>query len=256
MKTYSRPSDQPIRAIGYGRVSTDEQAESGAGLDAQRAAIEAETTRREWELVAYIEDRGYSAKSLDRPGIQSVLDHLRDHKADVLLVSKLDRLSRSMLDFADLLERRSKEEGWSIVALDLGVDTSTPTGEAMANMTATFSRLERRLISQRTKDALAVKRRQGTRLGRPERVSGVVVTRIQAERDRGISLAAIASGLNADAIPTSQGGAMWHPSTVRAVLLSAQRDAESSARSGVTSTTVVGQAPSHRPVASDWGTSR
>ena len=60
-------------------------------------------------------------------------------------MSKLDRLSRSMLDFADLLERRSKEEGWSIVALDLGVDTSTPTGEAMANMTATFSRLERRL---------------------------------------------------------------------------------------------------------------
>jgi DNA invertase Pin-like site-specific DNA recombinase len=233
MKTYTRPAGQPIRAIGYGRVSTDEQAESGAGLDAQRTAIEAEAARRDWALVAYIEDRGYSAKSLDRPGIQCVLKHLHDHRADVLLVSKLDRLSRSMLDFADLLERRSKDEGWSIVALDLGVDTSTPTGEAMANMTATFSRLERRLISQRTKDALAVKRRQGTRLGRPERVSGVVVVRIQAERERSMTLAAIASGLNADAIPTSQGGANWYASTVRAVLLSAQRDTESATRRSI-----------------------
>jgi DNA invertase Pin-like site-specific DNA recombinase len=224
MKTYERPEGQALRAIGYGRVSTDDQAESGAGLDAQRAAVQAEATRRGWNLVAYIEDRGASGKDLDRPGIQCVLEHLKAHRADVLMVAKLDRLSRSMFDFADLLERRSKGEGWSIVALDLGVDTSTPTGEAMANMTATFSRLERRLIGQRTKDALAVKRRQGTRLGRPERVAPEVVARVQTDRTNGKTLQAIADELTSEGVKGSQGGTTWYPSTVRAVLVAAARD--------------------------------
>ena len=149
---YTRPVSD--RAIGYIRVSTDEQAASGAGLAAQRAAILAEAERRGWQLVDVIEDAGYSGKSMKRPGIAAALDALRQKRADTLVVAKLDRLSRSMLDFAALMDRASHEH-WALVALDLGVDTTTPSGEAMANVMATFAQFERRLIAQRTRDALA-----------------------------------------------------------------------------------------------------
>src|SRR5947209_8423161 len=145
--TPSRP-----RCIGYVRVSTDEQATSRAGLDGQREAIVAEMERRGWVLVELVEDAGYSAKNLNRPGIQRALPMLegRNRQADVLMVAKLDRLSRSVHDAAGLLTR-SQRKGWSLVALDVGVDTSTPSGEAMAHMMSVFAQLERRMIGERTR---------------------------------------------------------------------------------------------------------
>jgi DNA invertase Pin-like site-specific DNA recombinase len=103
---------------------------------------------------------------MKRPGVQEALRVLEAKQASALVVAKLDRLSRSMLDFTALMGTAQKQS-WALVALDCAVDTSTPTGEAMANMLATFAQFERRLISQRTKEALAVKRAQGVRLGRP-----------------------------------------------------------------------------------------
>jgi DNA invertase Pin-like site-specific DNA recombinase len=114
--------------------------------------------------------------------------------------------------------QQARREGWALVALDLGVDTTTPTGEMMANVMATFAQFERRLIGQRTKDALAVKRSQGVRLGRPRLLDQAVVDRVVAERAAGASLRAIAEALNGDRVPTAQGGVQWHASTVRAVL--------------------------------------
>ena len=204
-------------AIGYLRVSTEEQADSRAGLDAQRAAILAEAQRRGWRLVEMIEDAGFSGKDMNRPGIVAALDALKRHKADTLVVSKLDRLSRSMLDFAALMDRAAKEH-WALVALDLGVDTTTPAGEMMANVLATFAQFERRLIGQRTRDALAAKRASGTRLGRPPTMPEPVVARIRSERAAGRTLSAIAEGLSIDAVPTAQGGKRWYASTVRTVL--------------------------------------
>src|SRR5437870_13276846 len=96
---------------------------------------------------------------------------------------------------------RSRREGWSLVALDLGVDTSTPSGEMMANVLATFAQFERRLISQRTKEALAQKRAQGVRLGRPPSLPRQVERRILRERDAGRTFAAIAERLNASGVP-------------------------------------------------------
>lgn len=205
------------RAIGYIRVSTEEQADSRAGLEAQRAAILAEAERRGWRLVDVIEDAGYSGKDLRRPGIVAALEALRTHKADTLVVAKLDRLSRSMLDFAGLMARASHER-WALVALDLGVDTTTPAGEAMANVMATFAQFERRLIGQRTREALAQKRKAGVVLGRPRSVPDDVRARIVASRATGASLTAIADALDADGIATAQGGRRWYPSTVKAVL--------------------------------------
>jgi len=205
-----------IRVLAYCRVSTDEQGHSGLGLEAQRQAITAECERRGWEVVEVIEDRGYSAKNLKRPGVQAALETLAARRADALVVSKLDRLSRSLLDFANVMAV-AQREGWALVALDCAVDTSSPSGEAMANMLATFAQFERRLIGQRTRDALAVKRKQGVRLGRPPTTPQPVVARVKRERAKGRTLREIADRLNADGVPTAQGGRWW-PGTVRLLL--------------------------------------
>jgi DNA invertase Pin-like site-specific DNA recombinase len=206
-----------MRVIGYVRVSTEEQALSGAGLEAQRRAITAECKRRGWELVETIEDAGYSAKDMKRPGVQEALRALEAGDAKALVVAKLDRLSRSMFDFAALMATAQKQN-WALVALDCAVDTSTPAGEAMAHVLATFGQFERRLIGQRTKEALAAKKAAGVRLGRPPTVPPAVVSRIQRHRARGDSLRAIADSLNRDKVPTAQGGAKWYAATVRAIL--------------------------------------
>ncbi len=211
------------RVLAYVRVSTEEQRGSGAGLAAQRAAILAECKRRGWHLVDVIEDAGYSAKDLKRPGVQIALEALKSGTADALVVAKLDRLSRSMLDFTALMATAQKQ-GWALVALDCAVDTTTPAGEAMANVLATFAQFERRLISQRTKDALAAKKAQGVRLGRPRQLSRKVINRILREREQGKTLAAIAEGLNREGVATAQGGAKWYPSSIAAVLRSVSLD--------------------------------
>jgi DNA invertase Pin-like site-specific DNA recombinase len=208
-----------MRVLGYVRVSTDEQSSSGAGIEAQRRAILAECRRRGWHLVGLIDDAGFSAKDLKRPGVQEALRVLEAGDASALVVAKLDRLSRSMIDFTALMGKAQKQ-GWALVALDCAVDTTTPTGEAMANMLATFAQFERRLISQRTREALAVKKAQGVRLGRPPTLPDKVVRRMRRERAKGRSFRAIADALNADGVPTGQGGRRWYPATVRYTLKS------------------------------------
>ena len=213
-----RKRPETKRAAGYTRVSTDEQATSGLGLKAQRTLIEAECERRGWELVQVFEDAGASGKAVSgRPALAKALGAVRGGEAGALVVAKLDRLSRSLLDFASLMES-ARKEAWALVILDLGVDTTTPSGEMIANVMATFAQFERRLIGQRTKDALAVKRREGVKLGRPVMVDEAIVKRITRERRRGRSLRKIADGLNEEGVGTAHGGAMWHASTVKAVL--------------------------------------
>lgn len=206
------------RVVGYVRVSTAEQAESGAGLAAQRAAIKEAAKRRGWALVSILEDVGVSAKSTKgRTALAAAIALVEAGGADALVVAKLDRLSRSMLDFATLMDR-ARTNRWAIVVLDMEFDMTTPTGELMANMLAAFAQFERRLIGQRTKDGLAQKRAQGVQLGRRPTTPDAVARRVRREREAGASLGAIARGLNLDAIPTAQGGAAWYPSTVRALL--------------------------------------
>jgi DNA invertase Pin-like site-specific DNA recombinase len=204
--------------VGYVRVSSDEQVRSGAGLEAQRSAIDAECLRRGWNLVEVHEDRAASGGSVRaREGLRRALGRLEDGSAEALVVAKLDRLSRSLLDFAQLMER-SRREGWALVALDLGVDTTSPSGALMANVLASFAEFERRLIGQRTREALAVKRRQGVRLGRPAQMDPRLRARILLLGEQGASLAAISAELNASGASTAHGGRRWYPATVRRVL--------------------------------------
>lgn len=205
------------RAVAYIRVSTDEQGDSGAGLEAQRKAITAACTGRGWQLVAVYQDVA-SGKSLEkRPQLAEARALIRRGEASALVVAKLDRLSRSVIDAAKLIEA-ARREGWNLVALDLGVDFSTAAGSAMAQMTAVFAELERRLIGERTRAALAVKKSQGVRLGRPPVMDTRVLRRIRRDHRRGISFRRIADGLNRDGVPTAHGGSMWHASTIHRVL--------------------------------------
>jgi len=207
-----------VRTIGYVRVSTEEQGASGAGLGAQRGAVERAVAAREgWELVGIEEDVASGRTVRGRDGLARALRAVESGEADALAVAKLDRLSRSLFDFADLMER-SRRKGWALVALDLGVDTSTPQGEMMAAVLATFAQFERRLIGQRTREALAVKRAQGVHTGRRSTLDPAVREWIRRMAETGTSLAAIARSLNAEGIPTGQGGRCWRSSSVGAAL--------------------------------------
>jgi len=204
-----------VQVIAYARVSTDEQAATGAGLAAQRDAIAEEAVRRGWDIAAIHEDGGASGRSLDgRPGLSAALRSVAGGEAEALVVAKLDRLSRSLIDFAVLLDR-ARREGWAVIALDLGVDTTTPAGELMANVMAAVAQWERRAIGERTRAALAVRRREGVRLGRPRAVPPEIRARVVAERAAGQTFRRIAAGLDADAIPTARGGKRWRPETIR-----------------------------------------
>src|SRR5262249_52750378 len=127
-----------------------------------------------------------------------------------------------------LLDQAARS-GWSLVALDVAVDTTTPMGRAMAQISGAFAELERALIAQRTRDALAAKRAKGARLGRPRSMDPATSARIQSLRDGGATLTAIADELNAEGVPTARGGRCWYPATVRTALRSAALDAEAAA---------------------------
>jgi DNA invertase Pin-like site-specific DNA recombinase len=210
-------AEAAFKAVGYIRVSTDEQADSGLGLDAQRAAIEGEISRRGWDLVNVYTDTASGRSLTRRPGLEAALARLESGGASALVVSKLDRLSRSTKDFATLMER-AQRRGWAPVVLDLGVDTTTPAGEMVASVMMSVAQWERKIIGQRTREALAMRKAQGATLGRPRQLPDATRKHIVKMRKRGMTLRAIADALNEDVVPTAQGGVKWYASTVRKVL--------------------------------------
>ncbi len=206
-----------MRVVGYVRASTEEQADSGLGLAAQRAAIEAEARRRGWEVVRIYQDAGVSAKAITKlRARQKALEAVSSHQADALVVSRLDRFSRSLLDFADVMARATRE-GWAFVALDLSVDTSSAAGEMLAHVMASFAQYERRLIGERTKAALRAARQRGTHVGRPISISKDVERRIVEARRAGVSFWAIRKRFEAEGVPAPR-GSRWHISTLQKVV--------------------------------------
>src|SRR5207247_3737910 len=120
-----------------------------------REAIQIEVHRRRWELVEVFTDAASGKSPNGRHGLQKALQALDRGRGDVLVVAKLDRLSRSLKDFAGMMDMAARKK-WALVALDLGVDTTTPSGELCANVLVSLAQWERRAIGQRTKDALAI----------------------------------------------------------------------------------------------------
>jgi DNA invertase Pin-like site-specific DNA recombinase len=211
------------KVVAYLRVSTADQADSGAGLDAQRSAIEGHCAKRGWQILAWAEDHA-SGKSLSgRPELAAAIERIESGDAQALVVAKLDRLARSVHDFSGLVARSAKR-GWSLVVIDLQLDMTEPAGKLMANILASFAEFERDLIGKRTKEALAARRQKGGRLGRRRSLSDQLGARLLAERRSGETFRAIADKLNAEGLPTSRGGRQWYPSTVRAAIRAWERD--------------------------------
>lgn len=209
-----------MRALAYGRVSTDEQADGGHSLDAQREATAREAARRGYD-VEWTADAGASGKHIN-PALREALDHLASGRADALIVARLDRLARSVAHAADILDL-ARRQGWNLIIADLGLDLSTPQGRALAQTMAVFAELERELISQRTREGLAAARAKGKRIGRPRLAPSAVVDRICSERKAGASFGSIARALTADEVLTPAGRTTWQSSTVRRIYAAATR---------------------------------
>ena len=202
-----------MKAIGYIRVSTQEQAQSGLGLEAQAVAIREEATRRGWDL-EIIADEGESGSKIDRPGLLIAKDALARGEAQALIVAKQDRLMRSSLGWAQIVSQ-SQDQKWSLICLDINLDTASPMGECMGSILAAVAQFELESIRKRTKDALAVKKSQGYRLGRPATMPEETRARINALRNSGVTLQGVADTLNTEGIPTARGGSKWYASTVQ-----------------------------------------
>jgi DNA invertase Pin-like site-specific DNA recombinase len=205
-----------MKVFGVLRVSKG--ATNGASLKVQRETIEAAADREGWS-VEWVEEIVTGSGKRARPQLDAALEALDRGEAAALVVSKIDRLSRSIIAFARMLER-SRSKGWKIVALDMGVDFDTPQGKLLGNQLISFAEYEREIIAARTKDALRVKRAEGVRLGGPrsENVSAATVRRMKRQRSGGWTFQRIADKLNADGVPTARGGSEWRPSSVRAIL--------------------------------------
>lgn len=208
-------------AIGYVRVSTEEQERSGLGVEAQRAAIEQECKRRGWTY-ELAEDLGYSGKHVN-PRLRRALDLLETGQADALVVAKLDRLARSVRHASAIIDD-AVQKGWSLVVLDNAIDLTTPGGRAMANMLATFAELERSLISARTRDALAARAARGEHNGRKSAIPAAILRRIVLAREAGTSFAVIARELTIEGVLSPTGLPTWQESTVRRAFLAANRE--------------------------------
>jgi len=204
-----------MKAVIYTRVSTETQQVSGLGLDSQLATCQAHADRLGAEVVAVVTEAQSGRTVTKRPELQRALAMLAAGEAQVLIVAKLDRLSRSLRDLCDLLDL-SARQGWSLVLGDL-VDTTTPAGRVHAHVVGAFAEYERQIISQRTRDAMAQAKGRGVHCGRRSQQSPDVVARVVAERMNGATWQGIADGLNADGIPTARGARGWRVSTVQGV---------------------------------------
>jgi DNA invertase Pin-like site-specific DNA recombinase len=216
--TNVRPAARPVRGgrrvIGYLTVPADLRSqEASRSPDAIRAAC----VRAGWKLTEVVRDRE-SGRILERPGLRYALERIASDKANALVISELECLSRSIVDLGALLSWFRESEA-TLVALDLRIDTSTREGYHVASTLIALSDWERERIASRTRNGLAELRAIGQPTGRPA-VSDrpELLERICAMRAANMSLRAIADQLNAERIPTLRGGKEWRPSSIQAAL--------------------------------------
>ena len=220
-----------LRAVGYVRVSTDQQAQEGVSLEAQQTRIRAHCVSQEIELVDIVIDDGYSAKSLERPGVKRVLAMLTAGRADGVVVVKLDRLTRSVKDLGILLDTYFREGlPYSLLSVSDAIDTRSAGGKLLLNVLMSVAQWEREAISERTQEAMNELKRRGVRLGGagfgwqwtkapdatgrrqliPHPKEQAAVRRICALYRQGLSVHTIAKRLDRDGI-RARGGKSWEP---------------------------------------------
>lgn len=216
------------KAIGYIRVSTEQQADEGISLASQRAKIEAWCELNDYELVAIYEDAGISGKTVSkRPQLQMALSEMK--KGMALIVYSLSRLARSTKNCIEIADEL-KSKGSDLVSLTEKIDTSSAMGEFFFTLIAALGQMERKQIGERTKAALAHKKAIGEKYapvpfgykeieGRLEVVKheALLVTEINQKRAAGYTLQSIAHYLNEKGVMGKQGG-KWYASSVSCIL--------------------------------------
>lgn len=202
-------------AVIYCRVSTREQGDSGLGLEAQEAACRREAERRGW-IVSAVFREVLSGDKQHRPVFGEACQAVKDSHG-VLLAAKADRISRGSVASVLALHERAHKEGWHVFAIDLPeIDTTSPMGEFILTILAGVNRLERRMIGERTSQALRAKAARGEPVGRPRQMPEDTINRLHALRSAGLSYQGIADALNADNIPGAQGGGWFKQSVAQA----------------------------------------
>ena len=216
------------KAIGYIRVSTEQQADEGISLAAQRAKITAWCELNDYELVAIYEDAGISGKTVSkRPQLQAALAGMK--KGMALVVYSLSRLARSTKNCIEIADEL-KSTGSDLVSLTEKIDTSSAMGEFFFTLIAALGQMERKVIGERTKAALAHKKAIGEKyapvpFGYKEinkRLEVVkheadLVAEIFSKRASGETLQSIAQALNEKGVIGKQGG-KWYASSVSCIL--------------------------------------
>lgn len=217
------------KAVGYIRVSTDEQARNGQSLHAQEASIRDWGERAHISIMRVFEDAGVSGTKLrQRPALQNAL-RLSCEQKTVLVVYSLSRLSRSTKDTLQIAEKLHRA-GADLVSLSEKIDTTSAAGKMVFRMLAVLNEFERDQISERTSAILQHKkakgevyspipygfRRDGSKLLEDDKEQEVV-QQITRNRKNGQSLRSIANELNSRGIPAKKGG-IWYASTIRCIL--------------------------------------
>ena len=220
-----------MKTIGYARVSTDKQADRGVSLEAQAEKIRAMAVVQDAALIDIIVDGGESAKSLNRPGMARLLALVDSGDVQVVIVAKLDRLTRSVKDLCTLLERFERR-GVALVSVAESLDTGSAAGRLVLNIMTAVSQWEREAIGERTRDALRFKRRNGERVGNmaygyrladdgqhlePDPGEQEALAAIRRLRGDGLPLRGIAEGLNQRQMRTRR-GTDWRLESVARVL--------------------------------------
>ena len=219
-----------MKAIGYIRVSTDNQAQDGVSLAAQESKIRAWAELNNAESVTIFCDAGLSGKRADnRPGLQDALNAAA--KGDALIVYSLSRLARSTKDTIAIGERLDKR-GADLVSLSEKIDTTTAAGKMIFRLLAVMSEFERDQVSERTCFALAHKRASGEKTGGdvpygyrledghlvPDAAEQKAVALIRELHAAGNSLRQIAVELETRGYRTKTGRVHWHPQSVKQIL--------------------------------------
>ncbi len=158
---------EEMKAVGYIRVSTEEQAREGISLDNQEARIKAYCESQDWELVKVFSDEGLSGKDMKREGLRKLLSFLKADRVNVVVVYKTDRLTRKQRHLYQLLEDTFEKKGVGFKSVTEPFDTTTAMGKGFLGMLGVFAQLEGDLISERTRDSLRRKIELGEYLGSP-----------------------------------------------------------------------------------------
>src|SRR6201994_4091193 len=164
-------SAKPVRCAIYTRDSTDQGLDQEFNsLDAQHEASSAyikSQAHAGWTPIrARYDDGGYSGGSTDRPDLQRLLDDIRARKIDVIVVYKVDRLTRSLADFAKMVELFDAH-GVSFVSVTQQFNTTTSMGRLTLNVLLSFAQFEREVTSERIRDKIAASKRKGIWMGGP-----------------------------------------------------------------------------------------